>query len=1102
MMVVLALVLLAGLWTTNAKAQVLYNESFATAVPLPTGWAQQNLSTPIGTAPTWVQGVAAVFPANSGGPTEYIRAYFQNVAGANIISNWLFAPSTTVKNGDILTFYTRTINPAAYADRLQVRLSTNGASVNVGATNTSVGDFSTLLLDVNPTYSLADYPAGYPQSWHQYSITVSGLAGPTTGRVAFRYFVEDGGPLGNNSDNIGIDDVVYTTFPAACSGTPSPGATSALPASVCPTTNITLSLPGFTASAGITYQWQSGTSATGPWVDIPGATGATAVTQQAAATYYRANVTCSGNTGASTPVLVSMNPPNLCYCEAGSTDIDPTFEKISNVTMGTLNNSSTSPLGYEDFTTLPTAPAFIVGSNPLLTVTGSNTYGGDRVRVWIDFNQNGSFTDPGEAVFVSVIGAGPYAGNIAIPATATLGNTRMRIRLYDAQFGNGVNTPCGDNTYGQVEDYTINIAPCVQGAVTSDPANASVACGSSASFTVGASGSFPTYLWEYRTSASGPWLNVPNVAPYTGVTAATLNIGAVDPSMSGYQYRAIVGGTCTALISSGFGTLTVTPLTVSVSPAAPVICNGSTQQLSIGTTTPFSSGTINLAVPDNTANGVSNTINVSGIPGGATITDIQVTLNMSHTYPGDMIFNLKAPNGQILNLYKYAGGTFTGPASGVPTWGWYGARISSNGTTPFSSVTTAPFIYGSAPLWKADLLNAAVPGPTVQAPTGYVPTATTWGQLYTTGGSTNGAWTLAMADGGPGDLGTLASWSIAISYGAPSPGAWGPVTVPPTIWLDAAHTIPYTTGTLANVVYVNPTTSTTYNVVVNTAACAGSPTNIPVEVDNPISGVATIANDTTCVGSTASFTATAAAGNTITYTWDESVDGGITWTPVVDGGVYSGATTGTLTLTGVPITMNAYQYRAHLAVAACGSTATSNAATLKVNANPNVSIAAAPYTKLYPGLTTTLTATVSPAAATYQWYHDGIAIPGATGSTTSVDVDGLGDYYVTINDVNGCNGQSNTINISDSANDIMFIYPNPNTGKFQIRYYSLPGNTLVRSVSIFDSKGARVYSKNYGINVPYGKIEVDMSQQPRGVYMVELGDLNGARLKTGRVIIF
>jgi subtilisin-like proprotein convertase family protein len=182
------------------------NETFTTAAPLPAGWAQQNLSTPAGTNPLWFQGNTGVFAGNT--PPGYIAANFNGVGGANTISNWLFAPNITMKNGDSLTFFTRTVPGPLFPDRLQVRRSQNGASTNVGATNTSVGDFTDLLLDINPTYTTT----GYPNAWTKFTVVMAGLppAG-VSGRIAFRYFVENGGPAGANSDYIGLDDVVYRT---------------------------------------------------------------------------------------------------------------------------------------------------------------------------------------------------------------------------------------------------------------------------------------------------------------------------------------------------------------------------------------------------------------------------------------------------------------------------------------------------------------------------------------------------------------------------------------------------------------------------------------------------------------------------------------------------------------------------------------------------------------------------------------------------------------------------------------------------------------------------------------------------------------------------
>lgn len=66
----------------------------------------------------------------------------------------------------------------------------------------------------------------------------------------------------------------------------------------------------------------------------------------------------------------------------------------------------------------------------------------------------------------------------------------------------------------------------------------------------------------------------------------------------------------------------------------------------------FCSGPVNIPVPDNNVAGVSNSIFVSAIPPACVVTlmNASVTINMTHTRVGDMVFVLKGPNGQVINL--------------------------------------------------------------------------------------------------------------------------------------------------------------------------------------------------------------------------------------------------------------------------------------------------------------------------------------------------------------------------------------------------------------------------------------------------------------------
>ena len=211
-------ILVIVLWTKLIFAQS-YTQNFDDITTLAgDGWVIQNNSTPVGSL-GWFQGTATTatptpgpFNSYNGATNSYIAANFNSTGNTGTISNWLITPNRTLRNGDVFTFYTRkpTINAGQtdYPDRLEVRMSTNGASTNVGAGAPAVGDFTTLLLSINPTL-VANI---YPQVWTQYNITVSGLPAPTSGRIAFRYFVTGAGAFGTNSDYIGIDNVVYTPY--------------------------------------------------------------------------------------------------------------------------------------------------------------------------------------------------------------------------------------------------------------------------------------------------------------------------------------------------------------------------------------------------------------------------------------------------------------------------------------------------------------------------------------------------------------------------------------------------------------------------------------------------------------------------------------------------------------------------------------------------------------------------------------------------------------------------------------------------------------------------------------------------------------------------
>ncbi|MBL8230157.1 MAG: choice-of-anchor J domain-containing protein [Bryobacterales bacterium] len=193
----LALVLVSG---TLLPAAPILSEGFDDISAL-SGWTLINRSAPIGST-NWFQGNPGVFPAFAGNPDSYISGNFENAALGGNISNWLITPVVQLVNGATLSFYTR--SAGAFPDRLEVRLNASGTT-NVGVDDTTVGDFTTLLLTVNSALG-----TGYPTDWTRYEVIVSGLAGPTNATLGFRYFVPD---TSTNADAIGIDSLEIADIP-------------------------------------------------------------------------------------------------------------------------------------------------------------------------------------------------------------------------------------------------------------------------------------------------------------------------------------------------------------------------------------------------------------------------------------------------------------------------------------------------------------------------------------------------------------------------------------------------------------------------------------------------------------------------------------------------------------------------------------------------------------------------------------------------------------------------------------------------------------------------------------------------------------------------
>jgi hypothetical protein len=255
-----------------------------------------------------------------------------------------------------------------------------------------------------------------------------------------------------------------------------------------------------------------------------------------------------------------------------------------------------------------------------------------------------------------------------------------------------------------------------------------------------------------------------------------------------------------------------------------------------------------------------------------------------------------------------------------------------------------------------------------------------------------------------------------------------------------------------------------------------------------------------CSGGTAIFSV-GATGSSISYQWQVSV-AGAPFVDLANSTPYSGVNSSTLTIN--PATgLNGNRYRLNASGTPCGGTITSNSALLDVKALPIVVLTAASSGNITPATPTTLYATVSPAGNyTYQWFRDGVLVPSITTDRFNVSVDDLGVYEVVATDINThCSSlKSNTAKVDFAVSGELFIHPNPSSGHFLVRYMST-SSTVTRIINVYDSKGSRVYTKEYVTSAPYAGMDVYLDNAASDIYFVVLQDKDGKRLATGKVMI-
>lgn len=381
------------------------------------------------------------------------------------------------------------------------------------------GDF----VDAGEDYQLSPSPVTVTAITYTGNIAVpaSATIGTTRMRVFNKYNTIATPCFSGGSNGQAEDYSVTIVAPISCAGMPNAGTISPALSNITTLGNVVLSWSE-AYQTGMTFQWQSGASSTGPWTNIGGATSNTYnVSGLSAGTTYFHLVTICTNSGLSSTSSTAQVNVTLGYCTPGNLDCSFS-DQITRVRFGTLDNSSgttcTATTGYSDYTGLA-APSFVIGTSNNLTINVGTGTGLHSAGVWIDYNQNGSFLDPGEFTSIAQNTISPSTATtiaVLIPTSANIGSMRMRIQY---AYGSAVlsSWTCFTNaTYGETEDYMITLN-C--GATPTDitgrfPANGlPLPCGSAATLT-----------WNTHTCATGFKVYMDtNPSPTTLVANSTNN---------------------------------------------------------------------------------------------------------------------------------------------------------------------------------------------------------------------------------------------------------------------------------------------------------------------------------------------------------------------------------------------------------------------------------------------------------------------------------------------------------------------------------------------------------------------------------------------------
>ena len=418
-------------------------------------------------------------------------------------------------------------------------------------------------------------------------------------------------------------------------------------------------------------------------------------------------------TGASIANLLA--PSATCQCTPVN-DLTCATDYISNVTVNTLNNSSSCSTGGYSFyfpTGSQTTNLAIANTYTLSVSTGGGNPGVHGAGVWFDFNQNSSLLDAGEFFLVSNVATtgSTISKSITIPASATPGYTAMRVRygISETMVQSDACTMLPNTTDGETEDYTVCLY--VPTNISLLPQNTLACVGSTPVLFLGATGSGLTYQWytnTTNTNTGGTIISGATNSNYTPGPPVTTTPGT-------YYYYCVLTNICGTSIttpSSSAAALTInpTPTVASISATPAVLCVGNPLTLIGSGATGIGIPTYNWQGPNGyTAVTASDTsiytpisIAASGIYSltvvypGAGCTSNQVISSFVTVNDSPSVANITATPSPLCtgSTITLTAGATTG-AGTISSYNWSGPNGYSTSTTTSSTSLTASTLAAS-----------------------------------------------------------------------------------------------------------------------------------------------------------------------------------------------------------------------------------------------------------------------------------------------------------------------------------------------------------------------------------------------------------------------